>query len=493
MAYGKAAMRLILVLHRYLGVAVGLLMTLWCLSGFVMMYQSFPALTVEERVRGLEPLRLQQCCNFVGIDLEDEDAVTGFQIEMLAGEPVLRLSPDLGIYRLQSGTWLQEALTPAEVSAVARAYGEGAGIQGPPAASRLIEIDQWTVGSARRNQPVHHVRFEDPAGSEIYISGATGQVFQDTNRRERVLSWFGAVPHWLYPTQLRQNGPLWTNIVVWSSIVGVFLTVTGLYVGVVRFKRRASGRWSPYRGLWYWHHLAGLVFGILTLTWVFSGLMTMGPWNVLASSAGQVRATVTGYTTWGEVSRLLAAAPTLADPQTVQIRSVPLGGDLRAIALSSDSSIQRRVDSAGAPTPFSQEDIRLAVGRAGLSLQSLDRLDREDSYYYGHHRTVKLPVYRAILDDPGRTHLYFDHESGVIAQAVDRPARTRRWVETGLHDLDFAWLRRRPVWDLVVLPLLAGVTLVCATGTWLGFRRLRQDFAGIRQRRRRAPDRRPVS
>ena len=36
--------RLILLLHRYLGIAVGALMVMWCLSGIVMMYVSYPAL-----------------------------------------------------------------------------------------------------------------------------------------------------------------------------------------------------------------------------------------------------------------------------------------------------------------------------------------------------------------------------------------------------------------------------------------------------------------
>src|SRR5690606_3169414 len=52
----EEAMRAILFVHRYLAVAVGLLMTLWCLSGFVMMYQDYPALDTEERLSGLEAL-----------------------------------------------------------------------------------------------------------------------------------------------------------------------------------------------------------------------------------------------------------------------------------------------------------------------------------------------------------------------------------------------------------------------------------------------------
>ena len=37
--------RVLLFVHRYLAVAVGLLMALWCLSGFVMLYQPYPELT----------------------------------------------------------------------------------------------------------------------------------------------------------------------------------------------------------------------------------------------------------------------------------------------------------------------------------------------------------------------------------------------------------------------------------------------------------------
>jgi hypothetical protein len=34
--------------------------------------------------------------------------------------------------------------------------------------------------------------------------------------------------------------------------------------------RGKGGKLSPYRGWLYWHHMTGLVFGVLTLTWVFS-------------------------------------------------------------------------------------------------------------------------------------------------------------------------------------------------------------------------------
>ena len=32
---------------------------------------------------------------------------------------------------------------------------------------------------------------------------------------------------------------------------------------------------SPYTGWMKWHHYAGLLFGVFTITWVFSGLVSL--------------------------------------------------------------------------------------------------------------------------------------------------------------------------------------------------------------------------
>ena len=34
-----------------------------------------------------------------------------------------------------------------------------------------------------------------------------------------------------------------------------------------------------------WHHLSGLLFAVVTITWIFSGLMSMNPWKLFASGA----------------------------------------------------------------------------------------------------------------------------------------------------------------------------------------------------------------
>ncbi len=118
-------------------------------------------------------------------------------------------------------------------------------------------------------------------------------------------------------------------------------------------------------------------------------------------------------------------------------------------------------------------------------MASLQLLSREDAYYYEHRYPAQLPVWRVILADAQRTRLYIDPSTGRLIRAFDGNGRSYRWLMTGLHDLDFPILRSRPLWDIVVLPLLAAVTFVCGTGTWMGLQKIRRDLRRIRNRRKR--------
>ena len=86
-------MRTMLIVHRYLGVVVGLVMALWCLSGFVMIYRGYPGVTSAQRLKGLEPLQLDPASPESTLG---ETPLSGFRIDMLAGRPLLRLYDDDG-------------------------------------------------------------------------------------------------------------------------------------------------------------------------------------------------------------------------------------------------------------------------------------------------------------------------------------------------------------------------------------------------------------
>ncbi len=482
-------MKIILWLHRYLGVAVGLLMVLWCLSGFVMMYQGWPRVSPQERVQGLPPLVLPLSPADGRRDLSTipvaEDAAPGsFRVEMLDGAPVLRLPQ--GVYDLNAGERISE-VSEAVARGAALGFAQSRGWGGDVSDAALISYDQWSI-QERLAAPLWRVRLGAPSHALIYVSERNGEVVQAATGQERFWTWLGAIPHWLYPRILRENSQLWFQIVVWTSAIGVFLTVTGLYVGIVRFRKRPDGRRSPYRGVWLWHHYTGLGFGVLTLTWVFSGLLTMGPFWPMQSRPFPELGAVNGAMSWGEARPALEAALARPDISGIrQIESAPLAGQSFLLAHYADGRTVR-LDANGAPAPLTGMQVRAALTAAGPPLDgaTLELLEREDAYYYSrHHNIVTLPVWRATTAEDDPRTIYLNAASGRVVRALDGPARAERWLRSGLHSLDFPGLRARPLWDIVVLVLLGGVTLVCAIGVWLGFGRVKRDWRFLTRKRSR--------
>jgi hypothetical protein len=490
-------LRSVLLVHRWLGIFVGALMTVWCLSGFVMMYVSYPSVTQAEQLKGLDPLILPAPEAMARVALPADTTLAGARLEMLDGRPVLRLRParEPGhpitqmralptVYDLGTGQPLAP-LSAEQALVVGEHFARQFGIEGRAIEAAAIPVDQWTLETARRHQPLYRVTYNDAGRSTAYVAGNSGEIVQQTTGHERFWNWLGAVPHWLYPTILRQDGALWSQVVIWTSLIGCFLTVTGVWVGISRLRRKRDGRiGSPFRGIWWWHHIFGLLFGILTLTWVASGLFSMNPWGFLDSRAGFAEGgRLAGETNWGEVRAALDKLGTLP-ADTAQVRAAPLGGRMFLVAVGRDGTMTR-YGADGQAALLDRTAVAAAL-EAGPPVRSLGLMHDEDAYYYAHHNSVKLPVWRAILDDGQQTRLYIDADSGALIRAVDQAGRGYRWLQKGLHDLDLPVLRQRPIWDLFVLPLLAAVTLVCATGTWMGVLKVGRDMRRARNRRRRA-------
>jgi hypothetical protein len=299
-----------------------------------------------------------------------------------------------------------------------------------------------------------------------------------TTAGQRFWNWVGAVPHWLYFTQLRSNGPLWSKVIIWSSIIGGFLTIIGLYLGITQFRR--GSRLSPYRGWLYWHHLAGLSFGVLTLTWVISGTISMNPWGFLEASGGGERQLVAGQpVSWGAVRTSLGALDKSQLQRMVSLTSALQQGKLFWIARWADGRMTR-LNAEGQSAPITNSDLtRTAQLIAnGRQIESQGLLTADDDYYYatpGSDRVV-FPVYRVILADTTHTRYYIDPRSGALLGRIDSDRRAYRWLFDGLHRMDFfAWLRIRPLWDVVIVLLLLGGIAVTGSGCYLAITRIRHD------------------
>jgi uncharacterized iron-regulated membrane protein len=471
--------RWLFLLHRYLGIAVGVLMAMWCLSGVVMMYVSYPALDGSTRLKHLAPINWSGCCAISAALPADAAPVRALRIEMLGETPVL--------YQRAAGassqpTDLRTGAAISSISAVQAATVAGTYLDqshtSSPRLLGLIDYDQWTVaGDFNADRPLYHFSLGDGPGTELYVSSRTGQVVQLTTGRQRFWNWLGAVPHWLYFAQLRRNAWLWSQVVIVTALIGCFLAATGIYIGLRQFLRRPVGRFSPYHGFNLWHHIAGLIFGVFALTWVLSGLLSMSPWGLLeAGSAQPERARLHGSAiSSAQLSASLQALVNAHLPQIVSISSAPLAGRLYFVASGADGA-RLRLDDLARASPLSDADLAsIAKALRPVGPAATPQLmTHEDAYYFGHHQdAAPLPIYRLVSDDHLDTLYYIDPVSGDLAARIDRNARAYRWWHQGLHRMDFLpALRARPQWDALMLLLMSGVTVLCMSGVYLGYRRL---------------------
>jgi hypothetical protein len=467
--------RWLLLFHRYLGIGVGAFMVMWCVSGVVMMYVSYPELSESARLRNLAPIAWNGCCTIASEALADGDPVGDFQVEMLGDRAVLyvRSGRQARLIDLATGVSINR-VSYAEAAAAAKRYTRDA--VGAPRLLGLIDDDQWTIaGDFNADRPLYHFSLDDERHAEVYVSSVTGRAVQLTTARERFWNRLGAVPHWLYFTELRRHPALWSRVMIAISLVGCFLAATGIFIGVRQLIHRPAGSWSPYHGFNLWHHIAGLVFGVFALTWVLSGLLSMNPWGWLEGADSEAeRARLRGGDLSGvQIKGALAALVRSQPSGVVSLKIAPLEDRLYLITTATDGE-RRRLNGDAAPAPLTGADLSYVAGvLAGESAAPVARLmTREDDYYFSHHgNIVRLPVHRIILGEG--TRYYVDTVGGSLVAKIDPSAQAYRWWHEGLHRMDFAAaLRGRPQWDVLMLLLMSGVTILCASGAYLGFRRL---------------------
>lgn len=480
--------RFLFGLHRWMGVVLGLLMLMWCLSGVVMIFAPYPSMQLDDRdyrIEGLAPISIPANAVLPPADVARPEAkLRSARIEMLADKPVLRLAVQGGAvtYDLTTGQKIGP-VDEAEAIAIASVYAQRLGIAAKPSVKQSSQMDEFTVaGNFNAGRPYWQVRLNDAAGTMLYVSSKTGEIRQRTTSTLRTAAWLGAIPHWLYFTELRKNGKLWTDVIIWTSLAGCFLTVLGLFVGIRQYRRRHStGKLaSPYRGAKFWHHMFGLVFGVLVLTWTFSGFASMNPWGWLevAQPAGEAAERLTGEPpSWSDARPALEAqlaALRARGGETQALASTVSESRLRFVATMADRS-RVRFGADGQPDPYGEkEQERASVILAGEGRSAnVELLDHEDEFYYRNSDPVRFPVVRVTVPALDNARFYLDAVTGDVLNVVDGGARGYRWLHLGLHRLDFfGWLRWQPLRDIMLIALMAGVSGVCALGVWMGARKL---------------------
>ncbi len=460
------------------------------------MYARLPILTPAERLERLDSLDLST----VQLTLAEALPVSGMPIEqirvgMLSGRPVYRF--------LVRGSWITVfADTGEELSNLTQTEALAVGARFAPEheatiryGAYLTDADQWTFG-VRTLMPVHRLHLGDSASTILYVSDQIGEPVLVSTRSGRRWGYAGAVMHWLYFTPVRRHTDLWIQSVIWLSIAGSLLCLSGLVWGVYRFSSHSRYRIkhtvsrSPYAGLMRWHHYVGLAFGLVTFTWVLSGCLSLDPWNWHPDTVPTLeqRNGVTGGPLRIEtvtVGNLQTAQATLASEFSVkELEILQFQSEVFVAAyrppiprkrnqwtfespmafLSSVLPFEHRMISLKEQpsvtfTRFDNHEVLSAAVAAmpEFSIEEASWLQDYDAYYYNRAKNRPLPVLRVQYDDPQKTWLYIDPRRGQIVLKEERLTRLNRWLYHGFHSLDFPFLyRRRPLWDIVVISLSIG-------------------------------------
>jgi hypothetical protein len=491
--------RLLIFVHRWLGVALCLLFLLWFPSGIVMMYWDFPSVSPASRLErspALDPAAIRvspaEAADKAGLDSPGQVRLNTFD-----GRPVYRFRASAsGEAIVYADTGEEQLEFPRDM--VDRIASTWSGQSAASADVRPVQdVDQWTLQTRLQDiQPLW--KYTWPDGQQVYVSQATGEVVQYTTTASRWGAYLGAIPHWLYFTPLRKHGPQWSQAVIWSSAVGTVAAILGMAIGVWMYSPSKRYRFAgaptsiPYRGQKRWHTILGLIFGLGAVTWAFSGMLSMdpfparptgGPSGARPGGASAIPQALRGRGT--KMADFAAKHPRAAVAQVASLGVKEL--ELTSVAgqpvyLATTRGGTRIIPLDGAPqSEFDRDRLFAVINRAAESAGGADLtlLRQYDRYYLDRHGEKPLPVILVQMRDEDRTRYYVDPRTARIVGGYTASSWMNRWLYHGLHSLDFPWLYRyRPLWDVVVLTFMVGGTSLCVTSLILAWRVLGRKLRG---------------
>ena len=501
MTLRSTAKRWTYLVHRWLGIGGCLLMLLWFVSGMVMLFIGYPKLTPGERLAALPVLgdaRHWQGLSALPAAVRAEPEAVA--LTTLRGEPayVVRSGSNVGAWSAATG----QALLPVSAQRAEASAAQFAGGQAFVGAMRVDE-DRWTHSRALdAHRPLYRVEVGGAQPGDLYVSSRTGEVVLDAPHVQQRWNYVGAWLHWLYFLRMQSVDPVWTWVVIVLSALCTLAAISGIVVGVWRWRFRGhyrSGAKTPYVEPWMrWHHLIGLMASAFVYTWIFSGLMSMNPLGVFNSTreaidSGRYRGgTVAVDGTLGEPARLLATA---ADAQfsPVEIQWRRMSGELFAVLLDGQGETRIVSGSNGhlhvarlLPAAWLQQKARAL---SAAPMQGFVVQHAPDAYFYPRAPEAmngaavrRFPVAVVDFGDAEATRVYLDLATGDPLLTMGQRERVGRWLFYFLHSWDLPAMLRQDTTRLGVLLLLSVAgTALCATAMVIGYRRLRMK---LRRRRR---------
>ena len=494
--------RLLFLAHRWLGIALCLLLLIWSFSGLMMLYAGPSGISSDVRLAHAQPLPAAAAGHWLSLSeawghsglAATRQPVTA-RLSMQAGDAIWLVTDNAGQrQRLSALDGQIRPLSAAQALRIARDWWPGS------AQARLQAPFERDASTAMMNydiyRPFYRVALEDAEQHEVTISQRSGEVVKSTTRLQRILFWTGSYLHFLRPLDALGLAEARKPILTWGALTLLLSAASGLWLGLGRWRPAwlgkrpyPNGSSNPYRAPWQrWHLWLGLLGGLLACSWSLSGFLSNNPWQLFGQQGGHGQAHQHGQPTLPAAVTGLAMnhiagqlRETSADP-AVELDWYQLGPQQQLQAQDGQDHVWL-LASAGSSSPqqqagFSQDAILGALRRDkhAAPIRAAELLQQDDDYYYSSPRISRaerpLPVWRIKLDDQEASWLYMNPQTGATLLHLKQSQRSFRWLFSGLHNWDLAILSHRPGWDIWMLTACICCVALSLTATALAWRRL---------------------
>jgi len=442
-----------------------------------MIYKTFPFLSAENRVKGNteQPMPVENFLQPLVVFKDDSiKKIHELRINYQLNRPVYHLIADDGksISKYADNGKLvdineQKAI---QLATIATGHTSHATVK------KIKKLDQWVPRvKYLKHLPIYKVYFTDDASTRVYISSLSGEVISLTTRSDRFWAWVGAIPHWIYFKDIRLHRDFWVQLVSWSAGLGFIMALTGVITGLARYKKKPNANFKRFKNKWYnLHYYFGLIFGLFVCTWVFSGLMSMTPFgwtpSTQLSESSKLKWQGTEFTlNTFDTARWNRFAERVRDKKLQEVNFSLFNHTLFARTFSREKNELISLNSPSfIPSAKNYEKIVRDFDPSDVVVENI-LLEEYDNYYYSRLNDKMLPIIR--ITTQSDIAYYINPQTTEIVYKCANKNRVQRWIYHGLHSLDFSFLTSNGVlWDIVVIFLLLGGTVISITATGLGIK-----------------------
>ncbi len=474
--------RICYTIHRMLGTILSILFLIWFLSGFVMIYHTFPKIKSSDRYRVMQSLPDSIPQNDSILNLISGLKTTRLNLKVIDKQPVYQITSEDTTYYLPERASVSGTKTLDQLTEYAGLWCD-APIE---KVDTLTKLDQWIpFGQLKKEMPIYKFYFADKDKHELYVSSKSGEALQFTDKNSRFWAWLGPIPHWIYFTSLRQNADLWSNTIIVLCIIGLIACISGMILGIrayiIQYKSKKKLE-SPYKKAFYkWHHILGFFFGIFVFTFTFSGMMSLvgiPDWMIKTHDKNLRRVVMSNGSL--NLDRYKYDCNEVLKTYRASVKAIDWNsfGDIPLYKVTTDTGVVVLDASSENIRTLSltEQDVKKRFEKIHGQEVRVSLLTDFDNYYLSRKMESPLPVYKVEASDADGSVSYVNPQTGSV-RYYNNGSRTSKWTYRALHAYSIKGLVDRPVlWNIVMWTTMIGGTLVSFTGLYLSIRYVKRKF-----------------